>query len=135
METEQKEDLAEFDNMTEIRLYFFIDFVGAYTWRMNHDYSHGRISEDEMVSIDKTIARLRIKQDRAVKNLTRFGFKPLSDEGKPTAEYWAWYKWWSKWHKDDLTQEQWRELDAKMSAGEDVSSYRPSGDWRSQVEK
>lgn len=134
MEKTEQESLAEVDGMSEIMLYFLIDAIGAFTWRMNHDYAHGRIPEDDMVAINKDIERLRVKQDRAVKNLPRFGVNPLED-GKTTAEYWAWYKWWNHWHKDELTNEQWDELNQKMNEKADLSSYRPSGDWHALVEK
>lgn len=129
----QEEVLSEIDGMAEIHLYFLIDFVGAVAWRMNHDASHGRILKEDMEKIDKDIERWKVQQDRAVRNLTRFGVHPLDDGGKPTAEYWAWYKWWSNWHKDELSNKQWLELDRKMSAKEDVSTYRPTGDWRTLV--
>jgi hypothetical protein len=33
-----------------------------------------------------------------------------------------------------LTNQQWNELNGKMSAKEDISSYRPSGDWKTDPE-
>ena len=135
MKKTDEEALTEIDTMDELHLYFFIDFVGAFTWRMGHDYGHGRISEADWESIKKDSERLQKQQARAVQNLTRFGVKSLNDDGRPTDEYRAWYSWWSHWHKDEMSNEEWRELDSKMVAKEDVSTYRPKGDWRTLLTK
>lgn len=133
-EKAEEESLAEIDQMSEIHLYFLIDFVGAFTWRMTHDYSHGRIPENDWPGIQKDINRLRERQTRAAKTLSKFGVK-VSDDGKPTDEYWAWYKWWSHWHKDELSAEEWDALDRKLTAHEDVSAFRPKGDWRDTLKE
>ena len=132
--TEDK--LSEIDSMGESMFYFLVDSIDGFSWRMRHDHAHGRISDEDMKGIEKDLERLHGEQVRAIRNLTRFGIaKPLTDDDEPTYEYRAWYKWWNHWHHNDLTNEQWDELNHKISAKEDISSYRPSGDWRDALKR
>lgn len=134
--TKQEDKDAEVDSMSESMLYFLVDSIGGFSWRMRHDHAHGRISDEDMKSIEEDLKKLHVKQVRAIKNLTKFGIaKPLMDDGNPTDEYRAWYRWWNHWHHNVLTDEQWRELNDKMSAKEDISSYRPNGDWRDSLKR
>lgn len=113
--------------MNELELYFLIDFVGAFTWRMNHDMAHGRIPVADHAAIDADIIRLREEQIAAIKELPRFGVVPFV-EGKerPTEAYWTWYRTWDGWKKD-MTDEQWNAFNAATKDGvttEQVANYK-----------
>lgn len=121
------------ENETEIGLYFTIDSIGGFIWRMQHDYSHGRIEDSHWPEIEKDIKKMSEIQMFAVSQLTRFGVeKPQKENKSPTAEYWAWFRWWDTWKKN-MTETEWNTLNNKMKLKQDISSYRPTGDWRSAV--
>lgn len=129
--------MEDFDSKTcdERMAYFFIDQCGAFIWRMNHDMADGRIEAKHHAGIDGDIMRVRERQQEAVAALTRFGLKPVDDAGRPTAEYWAWYRWWDSWKKG-MSNEEWRECDSAMTRGmtpEEDARFRPSGDWRDSL--
>lgn len=130
MKTKDDEFKQEIDDMNETELYFVIDEIGAYTWRMNHDMADGRIELKAHASIDKDIARMHKHQGHAVERLRDVveGLDPTND-GIPTDDYWKWYRWWDAWKKG-MPDEQWNEISAKMKRDEDISSYRPEGSWR-----
>lgn len=117
----------------EIMTYMLIDHIGAFTWRMNHDMAHGRIPEEEHGPIDQDIEAAVKEQQRLVRSLTRFGVNtPLDENNHPTEEYWKWYRWWSNWHKNTLTDEEWNEMDVVLSMDmtqEQIEKYRPEGSW------
>lgn len=63
----------------------------------------------------------------------RFGVEleqPKEGHVKTTASFWKWYLWWDEYFQRTLTLKQWNEYENKRSKGEDVSQYRPKGDWR-----
>ena len=125
IELEFKKDVAKFD---EINCYFLINLIVGVVWRHNHDASHGR-----SVGPEKEIQTLRIKQVHVCLELTRFGFTPTKGEEEnyaPTEDYWKWFRWWDEYAQHTLTNEEWRVLEKKMDNKEDVSAYRPEGNWR-----
>ena len=95
---------------------------------MQHDMADGRIPEDKHAAIDVDIVRVREIQEYAVSILDKLGFIPAI-EGKPTEEYWKWFRWWDSYIKG-LSNEEWQIIDNKIRKEEDVSSYRPQGNWR-----
>ena len=120
------------DGMNEISLYFLIEEIGGFIWRMNHDMAHGRIPIDSHVVIDSDISNVRKHQAYAVERLRDVveGLDPTDADAHPTTEYFNWYRWWNNWHKNELTEEQWSEISIKMRNGEDISTYRPQGSWQ-----
>jgi hypothetical protein len=121
---------AQLEKENEIGLYLTIDAIGAFIWRMRHDYHHGRIENSHWPEIQKDIEKMSETQMFAVSQLTRFGVeKPQKDDNKsPTAEYWAWFRWWDAWKKN-MSDAEWNELNEKINLEQDISSYRPTGDW------
>jgi len=124
------------ENGPELMVYFFIDQIGAFSWRMNHEMAHGRIEQQHHAAIDKDIERAKQQQVRLVKCLPRFGVeKPLDESNRATEDYWKWYRWWSNWHKNTLTNDEWDALQRDLGADgtmtqEQIEKYRPEGDWR-----
>lgn len=149
------EEKREFDTywedvktFPEELVFFSIDSLSGFAWRLEHDAADGRIPNDE--SIDRGLAALRAKVDAAVDQLARFGIKarisgeehyelnirghPLLEKfcprdsciGKkfPSPEYWAWYRRWAEW-KNGLSQEKWDRLNTKLSRGESIEEFNP----------
>ena len=118
-------------NCTEQELYFYINTFGGMIWRLKHDMADGRIEEN----LDLTPYQYAIEY--CVMHTPRFGVEiEEPEEGghvKPTDSYWAWFRWWDEYFQRTLTQEEYEEYTRKAEKGEDVSQFRPSGDWRSNV--
>lgn len=115
----------------ERNIYFAIDMCGGFIWRMNHDLANGRI-EDPTGGIDRDIQQARQDQLAIVAALPRFGVSEPLKDGRPTDQYWRWFRWWDSWKKA-MSNDEWRECDAAMSRGvtpEEDKRFRPSGDWR-----
>ena len=120
----------------EAVVYFLIEDLGGFIWRMNHDMADGRIPEKEGAGIDKEIALARTEQRRlCVEALPRFGVAtPWIEGAGPSDEYWAWYRWWNAWHKC-MPSEQWSEVDAALDlemTDEQIARCRPEGTWKTE---
>ena len=113
--------------MNELELYFTIDACGGFIWRMNHDMGHGWIPKEDWSAIDKDIVKMQELQKEAVNELSRVGVAvPLDAEGRPTPEYWTWYRAWDAWKKN-LSEEKWQEVNAASARGltlEEVARYK-----------
>jgi len=117
---------TEISDAPEIKLYFIIDVIGAMNWRLNHDMADGRIPKEDWPVLDKGIVEAHEKQHAAVGQLARFGISPFKEDGKsPNDAYWAWFRTWDNYIKKKLSEEEWNELNRKLSAKEDVSMYKP----------
>ena len=133
---EQKiEDMKEqIDKYDEMSSYFIINEIGGFIWRMNHDMANGRIPTESHKGIDDDIAFMSKVQQYAVSQLNRFGVeKPYRNENKqPSAEYWAWFKWWDS-HIKNLPDSEWKELNILIKEKKDCSKYWPKGNWRDNI--
>lgn len=112
---------------TEQQLYFYINAFGGMIWRLKHDMAHGRIKEE----IDLTPYQYAIEY--CVMHTPRFGVEieePKEGEHvKTTKSYWAWFKWWDEYFQRTLSQEEYDDYMNKVRNGEDISQFRPKGDW------
>lgn len=125
------EDPSCVTTCTEQELYFFINTFGGMIWRLNHDMADGRIEE----KLDLTPYQYAIEY--CVMRTPRFGVKidePKEGEHvKETASYLAWFRWWNEYFQRTLTKEEYEDYRRKADKGEDVSQFRPAGDWRDNV--
>jgi len=115
----------------EATLYCVIDGFGGMIWRLNHDMADGRIPGESHAGIDKEIMDMRKKSEAATLQLPRFGVEGAIVDGKPTENYWKWFRWWDQW-KHGLSDEEWREFDAAVVKGltpEEEEKFRPEGKW------
>ena len=116
---------------TEQELYFYINTFGGMIWRLNHDMADGRIEE----RLDLTPYQYALEY--CVMHTPRFGVKidePKEGEHvKATDSYWAWFRWWDKYFQRTLTNEEYEDYQRKADNGEDISQFRPTGDWRSNA--
>ena len=121
MEGNAQIDVTQCD---EAMLYFRIDSLGYVMWWQRHNEADGRVPPAEPKWYEKTQADL----EAAVDQTTRFGVSKPRADGGPTEEYWLWFRWWDAW-KRGMDDEEWREVDAKISAGLSAE-LRPQGDWK-----
>lgn len=113
---------------TEQELYFYINTFGGMIWRLNHDMADGRIEEE----LDLTPYQYALEY--CVMHTPRFGVtidEPKEGEHvKATDSYWAWFRWWDEYFQRTLTNEEYEDYRRKADNGEDISQFRPTGDWR-----
>lgn len=116
---------------TEQELYRMIEAFGYKIWRLNHDMADGRIKEN----IDLMPYQYAIEY--CVMHTTRFGVEisepKEGEQVKATKSYWAWFKWWDNYFKNTLTDEECEEYEHKSERGEDISKFRPTGDWKDNL--
>jgi hypothetical protein len=122
------------DDGPERVVYEIINEIGAFNWRMSHDHNRGDFTIAEWEGINKDIVRFAAIQHYAVSTLTRFGIvNPFESDGThPSEEYWAWFHWWDDYFKK-MSPKIWNEFERKSHANEDLSKYRPSGNWRDKI--
>ena len=115
---------------TEQQLYFYINTFGGMIWRLKHDMAHGRIGEVDLTPYQYAI-------EYCVMRTPRFGVKIEEPaEGghvKTTDSYWAWFRWWDEYFQKTLTDKEYQEYIRKSNNGEDISQFRPKGDWRDNM--
>lgn len=120
---EQKKEIEE---LNECKLYFTIDGIGGFIWRIGHDISHGRY---EMTSdIEEDLKNLSEAQQYALQQLSKYGIDPESAKDRENGDYWKWFNHWSNF-KENMSDEEWRNFDRKMSKGEDYSDLLPKTKW------
>ena len=120
---EEKKEIEGFD---EAISYFFIDAIGGYIWRTNHDVGHGRY--DMTPEMAEGLAEMSEKLQYCVKQLSRFGVDPESTTDRVDGEYWKWFRYWDSW-KNDMSDEEWEIFDRKMCNNEDLSDLLPKTKW------
>jgi hypothetical protein len=129
----------DIDKFSEIHCYFLINGIGGFISTTNRNMSHperfpGHYTLEQRLALDKEIYGLRIKMAYVVLQLPRFGVEdPTNGEEsnyEPSDNYWRWFNWWHQYAQTDLTEGEYRILEEKINNGDDVSEYRPSGDWR-----
>lgn len=124
MLTEEKK--REVEELDECKLYFLIDGIGGILWRTNHDVMHGRY--DMSPSMEEDMKNLAELQKHAVQQLTKFGVDPESAKDRENGDYWKWFTHWNNF-KENMTNEEWRNFDKKMSKEEDYSDLLPKTKW------
>ncbi len=121
-------------NGPEIRLYFVIDELGAFLWRIRHDMADGRIATNDTAGINRSLDEAREQQRQTIEQCVRFSVEtPTDSDGLASEDYWRWYRWWDNW-KQGLSDDEWNVLDVVLSqegglTDEDIQKYRPSGSW------
>ncbi len=96
-------------------------------WRINHDLADGRIEDPDGV-IAKGLEQQQEMIEYAVDQTVRFGVDPdPRSTGNPS--YWLWFRWWDKWAKN-LSDSEFVTFDEAMIKEQDLSAYRPKGDWK-----
>lgn len=132
--TVQKPFAETVKELREIELYFVIEQLGGLQWRIRHDSyrnsARGLINQSQIDADDKALVELGERLETAVEQTKRFGVEEPFNENRGGSEtYFKWYRWWDAYAKG-LSDEEFRAVDAAMFAKEDISSYRPQGDWR-----
>jgi hypothetical protein len=117
----------------EILIYFWIESLGNFIYAIHRARTRPSGGEPELFSdgVQRDIDNARLDQETLIDILkTREGFA-FTDH----AEYLKWYRWWNQWHKCELSEEKWRELNRLLrwdgtQTEETFAAWRPEGDWR-----
>ena len=133
-------DIEGIKNSTEWELFLEYYSITLRVWRMNHngsrDYSRGHMSSGVWESTQKAIAELQYDIEYLMYAISK---KIDIDVPEPEVDkhvspdrdmFMKWYVFYDKHFRKALSDEQWKEFEAKRKAGEDVSEYLPTGDWR-----
>jgi len=126
---------AEYDayikTCPEVELYFAIDTFGGFVWRMNHDLADGRI--ESSAGVEQDIINMQGRMEIAIDQSVRFGVIEPRKDGRASESYWRWFRWWDAWSKA-MSNAQFREVDRAITNHEDLSRFRPDGDWKDTEE-
>ena len=112
------------ETCSEVKLFFTIDGLGGFIWRMNHDLADGRIQSTP--GIEEDLKNMQDASGIAFDQTSRFLKKHKDEDGKPSEEYRKWYKTW-KDYIEGLPADEWRKLGRLLNEGGDVSAFRPAG--------
>ena len=126
----KEENKAKIDKFNEVISYFFIDTIGGFIWRTNHDAGHGRLTITPELQAELT--DLSEQQQYCVSQLSKFGVDPESAKNRPEGDYWKWFKHWNDWHHG-MSDEEWYELDGKMGKEEDITEFLPKHKWNEKT--
>lgn len=99
------------DSASEIYLWVFIETLGGFIWRMNHDLADGRI--DSTPGIEKDLVKMQEEVEYSVGQLKRFGIE--DPRGEDRDKYWEWYKMWKK-KIESLSDADYHAMDKKLQA-------------------
>ena len=114
-----KEEIAK---CSEIDLFVEIDRIQTYII-MGKEQNYPEWDKN-----DKYV--FQAEKELAVEQTSRFGVQPFEPNSvKPTEQYFKWYKWW-KDYIDGMSKEEWDNVRGAIENKEDVSKYRPNGDWK-----
>lgn len=113
------------DSASEIYLWLYIEGIGGFLWRMNHDLADGRI--DSTPGIEKDLVTMRESIEYAVSQLERFGIEDPGGEGRD--KYWKWYRMWKK-HIEALSDADYNRMNDMLKDNEsnpcpEFSPYKP----------
>ena len=108
--THERKKISSIDPATcsEVFLYFLIDTLGGFIWRMNHTRSKGHIPDEDWPGVFEDVCQAHAEQKVAVGHIARFGVPTpiLDDKGVASPEYWEWFHHWDNWKKG-MSDEQW----------------------------
>ena len=114
----------------ESAVYNLIYALGGFIWRMEHDLAHDRIPEADEEAVVTSIVKAREQIVKVIRSLTRFGVEePVDSNGRPTSQYWSWYRWWNDYFQG-MNQETWEKYELALADDNDLASWRPKGTWK-----
>ena len=128
----EQEVIDQIDNGKEYVHYMIIEECGGFIWTMGRVMERGEHTPKEKEGILEDCNTMSEIQKYAVSKLTQWGVDPetASDRNENVkGSYWKWFKFWSDWHKNQLSDEQWDIVNKKMTANEDISEYLPKIKW------
>jgi hypothetical protein len=133
-EEEQFQQLCK--SCPEILLYFTINELGGFIWRMNHDMADFRIAAEDHPAVSQDVTKAQVQIQFAVDQTTRFGVSmprnTESSNGGATPEYWTWFQRWDDYVKS-LTDEQFKELNSVMTAYSSSNDATELDKWHPEV--
>jgi hypothetical protein len=123
--------VEEINNYSEAQIYHTIKAVSSAIW------SHWHATKRDDVKPDFTESEYGLQY---IMYLTKkFGVElsepEIGRKLQATPTYVAWYNWWDIYFQKELSADEWDKYQQLIRQGKDVSMYRPSGDWKANVEK
>jgi hypothetical protein len=120
------------DAIPEILIYFFIESLGDFLWSMKRAVEKFGANPTDLQTDNDNAYHDQQQLVELIKARPGFNF---ADH----AEYMLWYRWWNNWHKRELTEEQWIELDKLIKwdgtqTEADFTNWRPKGNWKNVSE-
>jgi len=119
-----KQDLDKIKDFPEYKLFFLLDecnyyiSIGNETLKMNED-----MSDDERNVFIESMVKVRNIRKHVTDEITnRKGFKCYTETMAMTEEFINWFYDWHHW-REELTEEQWEDVQEKLSKGEDIKEY------------
>jgi hypothetical protein len=109
----------EIEDYSEIELFLFIN---------SHGNLINEVRKKEAPEGSSEIDSIRDALNYAIFSTGKYGFLPYDSEGKPADPFYRWFKWWSS-YIGSMPDETWNDLNKKIKDKEDISTYRPEGNW------
>lgn len=117
------------ENGPEIVVFMLVDSV----WTLIVSSTKGM----DDVSLPKRVWESTIKDNfnavaktmNLIKSTVNYGVTEPLFEGVPTDQFWKWYRWWRTYLRS-LSDEENKRLHLALINNEDVSSWRPQGEWK-----
>lgn len=114
--------------LPEILIYFFIESLGDFLWTMKRAVQKFDAKPEDLSEDCQNAYHDQQQLVELIK--TRPGLNFANHD-----EYMLWYRWWNHWHKRELTEEQWRELNNLIKwdgtqTEEQFAAWRPTGNWK-----
>jgi len=124
-------DAQEVKNCPEQTLYFLINSLAGFIRKMNQTVGMRRKEGNVDLSQEQYALEFCVYQTK------RFGVEiPEPTQGKhvvATPSYRAWFKSWSSYFQEELSETEFKEYDKLSSAKLDISKFRPKVDWRENI--
>lgn len=125
-----EKDKDSIKDWSEPKVFTTLQCLGSIVFRLQHDMADGRIEED----LDLT--PYQYAMEYLALQTSRFGVQiEEPKEGEhvlTTKSYLAWYDWWYNYLDFSLSDDEWKDFKKRLENDEDVSMYRPEGDWKNR---
>jgi hypothetical protein len=72
---------------------------------------------------------MREVQEYILSKLDKYGVDPKSYSDRKNGSYWKWYDFWHTWHKEKLSDDDWKEVNRRMMAEENYDEFLPKTKW------
>jgi hypothetical protein len=112
---------AEIDSASELELFMIVN-------KNSNVLNTIRNQDNDITSDENEIAKIKDILSYAIFKSGVYGFTPYDDKDNPTDPFYRWFKWWGD-YLESLTDEEWDSLNKSIIEGEDLSAFKPKGNW------
>lgn len=115
----------------EQEMYTLINGLSYRIFKMEKDLKENQVLESKY---EKYLEELKYALEYAILRTRRFGVIILDAEKnchiERTDSYEQWFNWWHEYFQKTLTDDEWNEFNKRSIDGNDISHFRPEGDWK-----